>query len=419
MAGFPVGGYDPRVYYQDDAGHVHGLAYFQRRWHHRDITGDTGAPLKLTTSALAGFPVGGTDPRVYYVDDDTRHVHELAYFQGGWHHRHVTADTSAPPAVNSALAGFPARGFDPRVYYRSDAGHVQELAYFQGGWRHYDITADTGAPPVQAGAALAAFEVGGSDPRTYYLDTAHHVQGLAYFQGGWHRRDVTADTGARRAQTATMAGFPVGGSDPRIYYKDEPSGGHVWELAYFQGGWHRRDVTADTGAPRTGSGTLVGFAVGGSDSRVYYQDNAGDVHELAYFQDVEEPPEPPGEQTRTVTLQRQDIVEGNIPYVGRFPPFGVVPRARLLRIRLPHVGLPDLALAFVKRSRSTEDCGDPNAVVLLAEGQTTTPAQLTEIYGVPQPEFSTQNPLFFVACLRLSGGPLPNFVNIEITIVLD
>ena len=46
------------------------------------------------------------------------HVHELAFFQGGWHTRDVTADTNAKPAAErSALAGFTAGGADSRVYY--------------------------------------------------------------------------------------------------------------------------------------------------------------------------------------------------------------------------------------------------------------------------------------------------------------
>jgi Fungal fucose-specific lectin len=488
LAGFRIGDADPRVYFLDAAAHVQELAYFQRRWHHRDVTAATGAPAAVASSALTGFRVTSTDGRVYFLND-AGHVQELAYFQGGWHHRDVTAASAAPAAVaSSALVGFSASG-DSRVYYLNPAGHVQELVFLQGGWHHRDVTADSGAPAAVANSALAGLTVrsqisDGSiflDSRVYYLDPAGHVQELAYFQGGWHHRDVTAASAAPAAvANSALAGLTIsvhiqGGSsvdvsDPRVYYLNPAR--HVEELAYFQGSWHHRDVTADSGAPAAvANSTLAGFRVtvrsSGStsrftDPRVYYLNPARRVQELAYFRggwhhrDVtadsgaptavansalagfavadrtfvprdprvyylgeRQAPQPNGEETRTVDLVRQVIVEGFIPYVGQFPLIGVTPSGRLLRIRLPQVGFPDLALAFVKHGQSTANCGDPGAVVVLAEGQTTTTTQLAEIFGASEPRFSTGNPLFFIACLSQTGGSLPNFVRIEITIAFD
>jgi hypothetical protein len=105
-------------------------------WHHRDLTADTGAPPPF--GSLTGFAVRGTDPRVYYVDyaDPERGVHELAYYQRGWHHRDLTAETGARDPGKFYLAGFAVRGTDPRVYYMSQSPvgpetHIHELAYFQ------------------------------------------------------------------------------------------------------------------------------------------------------------------------------------------------------------------------------------------------------------------------------------------------
>lgn len=124
------------------------------------------------------------------------------------------------------------------------------------------------------------------------------------------------------------------------------------------------------------------------------------------------------EETRTVDLTRQATVEGFIPYLGKFPEGGVVPKGRLLRLRVPQAGLSDLAVAFVKPGFTTANCGNPSAVVVLSEGQTTTPEQLRDIFGVSEPEFTILNPIFFVACISTPGSP-PNFVPIETTIIFD
>ena len=124
-------------------------------------------------------------------------------------------------------------------------------------------------------------------------------------------------------------------------------------------------------------------------------------------------------ETQEVSLSRQVIVQGFVPYVGKFPPFGVVPAGRLLRIRLPAVGFPDTSLAFVKRDHSTQECGNASAVVVIGEGQTTTPAQLSEIYGVAEPTFTTSAPIPFIACYFTNSGLTPGFVTIEIDVIYD
>jgi hypothetical protein len=113
------------------------------------------------------------------------------------------------------------------------------------------------------------------------------------------------------------------------------------------------------------------------------------------------------------------VWEGFIPYLGRFPAFGVVPPGRLLRIRVPQVGPVDLSVYFVKAGRSTTECNNHNAVVPVNEGQSTTPAQIAAIFGQSEPNFSTVRPLTFVACIATTAGEAPNWRNIEITVQFD
>jgi hypothetical protein len=103
-----------------------------------------------------------------------------------------------------------------------------------------------------------------------------------------------------------------------------------------------------------------------------------------------------------------------VPYTATYPPFGSVPAGRVTQITVPSAGIVP-RVAFVKvGGYSTEMCGDPNAVVIVLAGQTTSPAQMTQIFEVPQPPFSSASPIGFVACV--DGGFLPNFIQIELTI---
>jgi hypothetical protein len=152
------------------------------------------------------------------------------------------------------------------------------------------------------------------------------------------------------------------------------------------------------------------------------------IRVLAYNQAGESPPSnevqattPNVAETQRVQLRREVIVQGPVPYAGKFPVFGIVPAGRLLRMRLPQLGFPDVALAFVKRGHSTQECNNPSAVVVIGEGQTTTPAQLREIYGVDEPRFTTHAPIPFIACYRTTNpsSPLPDPITIEIEVIFD
>jgi Fibronectin type III domain len=121
-------------------------------------------------------------------------------------------------------------------------------------------------------------------------------------------------------------------------------------------------------------------------------------------------------ETVIVSLLQQQGGPTYVPYAAKYPPFGAVPAGHVTQITLPNPGVVP-RVGFVKTGHSTEQCGDPNAVVIINAGQTTGPAQMTAIFGVPKPPFSTASPIGFVACV--DGGNLPGFIQIELTIVSD
>jgi Fibronectin type III domain len=120
-------------------------------------------------------------------------------------------------------------------------------------------------------------------------------------------------------------------------------------------------------------------------------------------------------ETVTVNLERQEIIEGNIPYLGKY---SSTQPGHLLQIALPQ-STEVLALSFVKVGHSTEECGDPTAVVSVNQGTSTTPEQIAAIYGVAKPQYSSQAPVVFVACITQSDLRTINSVPIEITIISD
>lgn len=120
-----------------------------------------------------------------------------------------------------------------------------------------------------------------------------------------------------------------------------------------------------------------------------------------------------------MSLQRQTIIEGPIPYLGQFPPFGTVQAGHLQQIAVPtNSGV--LGLRIVKVGHLSTECGDDNAVVTVLEGSQAKPTELAAIFGVPYPiKFST-NGIRLVACVaQPAGAPILNFVNIELTVIFD
>jgi hypothetical protein len=101
----------------------------------------------------------------------------------------------------------------------------------------------------------------------------------------------------------------------------------------------------------------------------------------------------PGEHTFTVRLNGQGLPgTGNRPYVGKW---GRVVGARMTKFRVVDWNLGTLALRFVKPGFTTDDCGNPSRVVEIFDGQTTTPEQMTAIFGAA----TVPEEAYFVACL--------------------
>ena len=95
-----------------------------------------------------------------------------------------------------------------------------------------------------------------------------------------------------------------------------------------------------------------------------------------------------------------------------------MPPFHLITITYTHSGFDTGALLLVKPGHSTDECGDPNAFIVLRQGTSLTPDQVATLYGSTQPHFSTTHPLTSVACFNGPGG-IPDSVWATATIQND
>jgi len=111
-----------------------------------------------------------------------------------------------------------------------------------------------------------------------------------------------------------------------------------------------------------------------------------------------------------------DIADGTSPAAAPVPgPLGVTQPGHVVSFTYPASGFLDTTLLFVQHGHNTFECGNPDAV---AEGSTTTPAQLDAIFGSTTPTFSVKTPLLAVACYS-GPNPTPSFITLPMSVVFD
>jgi hypothetical protein len=98
-------------------------------------------------------------------------------------------------------------------------------------------------------------------------------------------------------------------------------------------------------------------------------------------------------KTSRVTMTGQ-AGEGYRPYAGNWGP---VSKAHLTGISVPKDFAKDLQVSFVKPGFTTAHCGNPDALVILLDGQATTTAQIKELFGAER--VPATDTIKFRACL--------------------
>ena len=107
--------------------------------------------------------------------------------------------------------------------------------------------------------------------------------------------------------------------------------------------------------------------------------------------------ETPAPLSFSVALSAQPVIQGWVPYLGKFPIIGTA-NGNLLSVT--NAGGPSVTLFFVKPGFSTTQCGNANATVVVGPGAKMTPAQMQTLYGSATPGF----PINFLACVAAAPG---------------
>ena len=258
--GFALAAYDwkkagtKQLVYSGRDGHLHELsAGVVGLWHHTDLTEATSAPLADNALLAAYTWEGGNTKQVVYVGEDG-HIHELlSGVDGPWKHTDLMAETGAPPAGDTALAGYAWEdGKTKQVVYTGSDGNVYELVFRQDRrWSFVDLTSLTGAP-LAAGSALAAFawETGFSK-QVVYVASNHHLYELHMsLQGAWEHTDLTQMLGLPESSQDVLAAHEWTAEFAKhIAYLDTAENPHIHSLLLKHGAhWRHEDVTGLTGS---------------------------------------------------------------------------------------------------------------------------------------------------------------------------
>jgi hypothetical protein len=107
-----------------------------------------------------------------------------------------------------------------------------------------------------------------------------------------------------------------------------------------------------------------------------------------------------GESTFTVSLSPHVPFTGFPWWTGRFPTIGTLD-GTLTRVANPR---NSVWLGFLKSSYGSDDCGNPDAYVLLRPGDTMTEDQMSTLFGSSSPAL----PVPFVVCSGAAGQSTAN-----------
>jgi len=168
------------------------------------------------------------------------------------------------------------------VYIGTDQ-HVHQL-WYNGFWHRNDLTITTGALNAAFNSpVITAVNTFANTMEVDYLGTDGHVHQL-WYDGFWFTQDLTAVAAAPNAisgSLVTTAADTIGNTMDVEYIGTDQ---HVHQLWYSAGIWRHNDLTATTGAANASSngGLVTNVNTFANTMEVDYLGTDGHVHQLWY-----------------------------------------------------------------------------------------------------------------------------------------
>ncbi|NUP46542.1 MAG: hypothetical protein HOW97_04400 [Catenulispora sp.] len=277
------------------------------------------------------------------------------------------------------------RGSSPTI--TSDGSHWT-IDVVDNGSRLWQLTDASPQTPIQLDVSVRFGSVSSSSlldtsTITAFADTSNNL----WIQGLFGGTKLTARNTNLKVQPGTTPAVTGGGDDGWIVEFESQTNQHMVSFG-------------NNSLTPTDSGVLVDSA------------RSAAVTDLVRASST--PPPPPGgtsPSTAFMNLTEQPVVSGPIPYAGTFagPTTGT-----LLSITYPSAGHAFTSIELLKAGHTSAECDDPNAVVVLNPGQTTTASDILAIAGVAAPTFTMARPLSLVGCFI--GTPTPSFFSVQLSV---
>lgn len=270
------------------ADHVHHLYYNNLNWTDQDLTAATGGGIATSFGAITAVYTTPNDQlHVYYVDTNTKHVHQL-YFNGtNWSDSDLTAFTGGPTASPYGISAFAIKNLQ-YVFYDGSDNHIHQLTYNNVNWTDQDVTGQAASVAAGAGPIVAFDTTPNHQFHVYYQPFNSTDLHQLFFNGSfWSDTDLTAMLGAN-CYSDWIAGFAVQNVQ-HIFcpgYGAYSSELHMMHIYYNNSSWVYEDVSYNAGGAENpmalGSGVAAFRVPGTSKLEAYGVTYDSHVHQYTF-----------------------------------------------------------------------------------------------------------------------------------------
>lgn len=295
------------VLYRSSDNQIHELyRSADGKWEHNNLSAATKAP------KAAGHPAAffSDDPAVHHVVYRTAEgalidLSRANEADAKWLFNDLTADAKAPKAAGNPCgylerAGTVTTTTTHHVLYRGEDGHIHELWVGDkpGKWQHNDLTAEAKGP--KAAGDPCAYPEQKDDVQHVFYRTSEgaiidlHRNRAKADDNKWHSNDLTAEAKAKAAKAAGNPGAYLEQTgkvktavSQHVVYRGEDSQVQELYLRPKQDRWMHNNLSTAGKAPKAADDPK-GFAEG-DIQHVFYRTSTGDVYELYYIGEGDDP----------------------------------------------------------------------------------------------------------------------------------